>query len=181
MTSLGPGGWSPPHTDHMRRVRGGTLVSQKKEGAQVSPLSLQGSRGAVTLGFRNSSCGSGGRHLPAPKMPIRLSLLMSLRVPRKQRLKQANMDGPLRGHTGRRAGRLSLTSPTLPHCTLGCLPVFITRHLGCFLRGCSSRHQPGGEKQPRGHLLINETVQWPFKGKPIRLLMGFLIWQEEEG
>lgn len=123
MTSPGPGGWSPPHTDHMGRVRGGTLVSQKKEGAQVCPLSLQGSHSAVTLGFRNSCCGSGGRHLPAPKMPIRLSLLMSLRVPRKQCLKHVNMDGPLRGHTGRRAGRLSLTSPTLPHRTLGCLPV----------------------------------------------------------
>ena len=69
VTSPGPGGWSLPHTDHMGRVRGGTLVSQKKEGAQVSPLSLQGFRGAVALGFRNSSCRSVAAPSQHPRCP----------------------------------------------------------------------------------------------------------------
>ena len=71
-------------------------VNQKKEGAQDSLRSLQDSRGAVTLGFRNSSCRSGGHPLPEPEMPTRLfSLLMSLGVPRKQCLKRGTWMDPI--------------------------------------------------------------------------------------
>ena len=69
---------------------------------------------------------------------------LSTRVPRRQCLKWGSWMDPIDAVV-RRAGRLSLASPALPHRTLGCLSVSVTGHLGCFLRDGSSPHQPGGE------------------------------------
>ena len=120
------------HTDHMGRVGVDLQVNQKKEGAQVSLRSLHDSRGAVTLGFRNSSCRRGGRPLPAPEMPTRLFSPHESSGPREAMPETGCMDGPC---VGRRAGHLSLASPTPPHRTLGCLCIRVAGHPGLFSEG----------------------------------------------
>ena len=166
------------HTDHMGRVGVDLQVNQKKEGAQVSLRSLHDSRGAVTLGFRNSSCRRGGRPLPAPEMPTRLFSPHESSGPREAMPETGCMDGPC---VGRRAGHLSLASPTPPHRTLGCLCIRVAGYPGLFSEG-RLLSPPAWRRDTGPSLLINETqCNELFKGKLIRLLMGFLIWEEEKG
>lgn len=164
----------------MGRVGGGVdpQVNQKKEGAQVCLRSLQDSCGAVTLSFRNSSCRSGGRPLPAPKMPTWLFSPHESSGRREAMPETGCMDGPC---VGRRASHLSLASPTPPHRTLGCLCISIAGHPGLFSEGWLLS-PPAWRRDTAPSLLINETqCNELFKGKLIRLLMGFLILEEEKG
>ena len=148
-------------------------VSLKKEGAQLSLLSLQDSSGAVTQGFRNSSCRSGGRPLPAPQMPSRLFSAHESSGPKEAMLETGHMDGPHRHCVGRRAGRLSLASPALPHRTLGCLSVSVTGHPGLLSEG-RLLSPPAWRRDIAPSLLINETqCNELFKGKLVRLLIDF--------
>lgn len=153
----------------------------QKEGAQVSLLSLQDSSGAITLVFRNSSCRSGGHPLPAPQMPTRLFSPHESSGPKEAMPETGHMDGPHRHCVGRRAGCLSLASPALPHHTLGCLSVSVTGHPGLLSEG-RLLSPPAWRRDIAPSLLINETQRNElFKGKLIRLLTGFLIWEEEKG
>lgn len=182
VTTPGPGTDSASHRPHGQSWGGvDPQVNQKKEGAQVSLRSLQNSRGAVTLSFINSSCRSGGRPLPAPEMPTWLFSPHESSGPREAMPEMGCMDGPHRHCVGRRTGCLSLTSPALPHRTLGCLSISITGHPGLFSEG-RLLSPPAWRRDTAPSLLTNGTqCNELFKGKLVRLRTGFLIWEEEKG
>ena len=113
-----------------------------------------------------------------PRCPPGFSLLMSLRVPGKQCLKRgAWMDPVWGGEPATLASRL----PHRPTAPWAVSAFSIAGHPGLFSEG-RLLSPPAWRRDTAPSLLINETqCNELFKGKLIRLLMGFLIWEEEKG
>lgn len=120
-------------------------VSLKKEGAQVSLLSLQIPVEPTPWALEIPPAEVVASPSQRPRCPPGFSLLMSLQVPRKQCLKRGTWMDPIDTVWGGELAALASCLPRCPTAPWAVSPSASQVTLGCFLRDGSSPHQPGGE------------------------------------